>query len=260
MKTHRLLFATLAAIATATLGLAQSAAPGDPQRISANEWSHPLAKWRQILTNSGPILNEDPMGALVIRTPSDTKGASYFVWNHFQPVQLQDRQRLTLTFWVKVETVPDRDNNFRFGLFDSSGTRLLSDTQNWSSGELVDDVGVCYRLATDPDKSAGNQSRYYLSRGSGNAVGLTSNLGQQTQLGGLVGTGVLKKQSHRKIQMVLTREADQLDVAVYLDENLQDGGRKVKPGTWNFDSVVFSAAAGDFEFEVSMITVTSVLL
>jgi hypothetical protein len=246
---------SLAVVALAAACPAQDAFR-EARRISPTSWDHTPDVWYHAITSEGGGLALDGTNGFRSQTGRDTQGGSNFVWGYFQPVTLEDGDRLRLTFRLEVWEVPSQGNNIRFGFFDSGGTRQLGDVRGTPAVLKRDDRGYFYRLATHPDSAAGNVSRYHASGVDGNRVALTSNFGRQEQLGRNVGTGVLLNNGSRTVDFELMRIGDVLRIETRFNGNLQDGGREVEnPMTWTFDSIVFSAVAANFEYRVANVQV-----
>lgn len=213
-----------------------------------------------VLANtSGGVSVERTVSGLLINPGSVTEAGRNFVILPFDAVKLvKDGDFIALNFTLAVKTVPEQGNNIRFGLFDSRETRLPEDSPVPDPVELRDDAGYVFRVATHPESTYGNVSRYYVAEGKLQTAALTGNNGFQKQLGDENLTGSFLSNQSKKTELILTRKGDQIEFKVFFNGNLQTDGRLVEaPPTFRFDQAVFSISNPDTPITIRELIIES---
>ncbi len=210
--------------------------------------------WYDVNTISGH--GSSLSGSTLNVTTSTATDGTNIAFANFTPQTLGVGYSIILSFDLTVTAVPNQDNNFRFGLFNTGGTLRTSDATGNNPPELRDDLGYKYRIAS----GSNTQSRYYFTNGGGSYTALTSNLGTQTQLGSdVVSSFPSNSTSSLKLELKNLNGTD-IFVGAYLNGNLLDSGRTATAATFTFDEVAFSmrAFSGSAGYSISNLTISVV--
>ena len=183
----------------------------------------------------------------------------------FAPVTLEDGDRLNFRLTVRMTESPidptdgglfpgvDTDRRFRFGVYNTNGTPLLT-ADNGDPTVTDDDTG--YVAMIDVGSADGNSYSAFGDQADGILGGSSVSLGASD-----AATSNFVANAARTLEFVLVRSGDEMNVAIVLDgELVQDGTATAADiATYNlpftFDYVAFGVSGGSLDYRVDDVMV-----
>lgn len=242
----------LAGLVVAGLGTAASAAPITLVNDTFDTATHPTG-FRTVAAGSGvpfytraagtaAIVNDAGLGSdalNVLDTDSSTGTSMPLIAPLPQTVTLNTvGDSVTLSFRFRYTTngtAPAGGNNFRFGLFSSSGTPITGD----NTAETDNDIGYYAGIGSGGTTPATNAIFYEETGGIGNILGGTD----RTSIVASTNTGLgLNNNSPHTASLTLTRTASGVQLALSIDGAAAITGTDTSTLRTSFDQIAFGGA------------------
>lgn len=183
----------------------------------------------------------------------------------FTPTTLMDGDSIRFAFDVRITEMPidatdggdvpggDTDRRFRFGLYNGNGTPLPM-MDNSDSAIVDNDTG--YVTQIDVGSADGNSYSMFGDKADGILGGSSVALGATDQnADNFVGNAA------RRLEMILTRRGDEMDVAMLVDGDLRQTGTAAAADIvaenlpFTFEYAAFGTSGGSFDYRVDNVRV-----
>jgi len=215
----------------------------------------PISPGPSVPTAIGLSVSADPIlgtgNALFVDTPSFSGTPAHLAIGNFAPTSLGtnagDRLRFSFDFRFQVSLVTSDGAGFRFGIFNSAGTRMTADTVGSQfSALLVDDVGYNFAVGV------GGVKNFSISR---NINGITGGPGLSRIAGDTSPSAptIIDAGKHSAVVSLQRLSATSISISLSIDDKFI--AATDSPISNTFDEIAFRGKVSNLDYNIDNVVI-----